>query len=151
MLAVAQSLVEQAGIVAPVTLHQGTVEQIEASEFDAATSMLVMHFLPDDGTKLDFLKAIHSSLKPGARSILADGCFDKKAADFPWYMECYQAHAKMNGAPDEILTEAVKMLSEHVQCVPEERELELLRAAGFGQITRFFQALWLRAWTMVKV
>lgn len=150
MLAVAQGLTEQAGIAARVTLHQGTTDNLDTNQFDAATSMLVMHFLPDDGAKLDFLKAIHSRLKSGARFILADGCFDKQAADFAWHMECYQADAKLNGVPDEILTEAVKMMSTQVHCVPEERELELLRAAGFDQITRIFHALWLRAWLTVK-
>jgi tRNA (cmo5U34)-methyltransferase len=150
MLAVAQGLIEQAGIAARVTLHQGTVDQLEAKQFDAATTMLVMHFLPDDETKLNFLKDIHDRLKPGARFILADGCLDKQAADYAWHLNCYQAHAKLNGVPEEILVEAVKMISEHVHFVSEERELELLRAAGFAQITRFFQALWVRAWTMVR-
>lgn len=151
MLAVAQGQVEQAGIAARVTLQQGTVEQIEASDFDAATSMLVMHFLPDDGTKLEFLKAIHSRLKTGARFILADGCFDKNAADYACQLDRYQAHARLNGAPEEILTEALRIMSEHVHCIPEERELELLRDAGFTQVTRFFQAHWVRAWVMVKL
>jgi tRNA (cmo5U34)-methyltransferase len=151
MLDVAQHLVAESGFASRVRLHQSTVDQIETKPFDAATAMLVMHFLPDDGAKFDFLTAIHSRLKPGARLILADGCFDKHAADVPWYLECYQAHAKLNGAPEEILTEAVKMLSEQVHCVPEERERELLREAGFDQITRFFQALWLRAWVTIRV
>lgn len=151
MLGVANGLIKQAGVSSRVTLYQGTVDQIGTKQFDAATAMLVMHFLPDDGAKLDFLKAIHSRLKTGALFILADGCFDKQAADFPWYLECYQAHAKLNGVPDEILTEAVKMMSTQVHCVPEARERELLYEAGFDKITRFFQALWLRAWVTITV
>lgn len=151
MLAVARGLIEQAGIAARVTLHQGTVDQLEAKQFDAATAMLVMHFLPDDGTKLNFLKDIHDRLKPGARFILADGCFDKQAADYAWHLDSYQAHARLNGAPAEILTEAVRIMSEHVHCVPEERECELLKAAGFDHVTRFFQGLWVKAWIATKV
>jgi tRNA (cmo5U34)-methyltransferase len=150
MLAVAESRAMQAGFAPRVTLQQGTVDQLEAKQFDSATAMLVMHFLPDDGAKLDFLKAIHKRLRSGARFILADGCFDKKAADFAWHLECYKNHAKLNQAPEEVLTEAVTMLAERVHGVPEKRELELLHEAGFDHINRFFHALWVRAWVMVK-
>ena len=150
MLVVAKNLMARAGFASRVTLHQGTVDQLEAGTFDAATAMLVMHFLPDDGAKLDFLKAIHSRLKPGAKFVLADGCFDKRAADFPRNLARYQDHAKLNGVPEEILAEAVTMLTKYVHFVPEEREVALLREAGFDHVNRFFHALWVRAWVMIR-
>ncbi len=63
-------------------LHRGTISELDETNFDAATALLEMHFLPDDGEKLDFLKAIHNRLKRGAKLILADGCFDKNSAEF---------------------------------------------------------------------
>lgn len=43
------------------------------------------------------------------------------------------------------------MISENVNTVFEERELELLRQADFSEIRKFFQGLWFNAWTATKL
>ena len=47
--------------------------------FDAATAMLVMHFLPGDGPKDRFAREISLRFKPGAKFVLAD--LEGEAAD----------------------------------------------------------------------
>lgn len=47
-------------------LHATTIEQLADGGFDAATCILTAHFVPDDGAKLAFFKAIRARLKPGA-------------------------------------------------------------------------------------
>jgi tRNA (cmo5U34)-methyltransferase len=153
MLALAARNVEKEKLQARVSLIRGTIEDVKEKQFDAATALLVMHFLPDDGEKLRFLQAIYRRLKPNARLILADGCFDKekKPAEFEWLLNAYQNHARKNGVAEEIIAEAVKMNSENVNCVSAEREIELLRESGFDEIHQYFQGLWFRAWTAVKI
>ena len=151
MLGVARELVEKADLQSRVILRRGTIDDLDETQFDAGSAMLVMHFLPDDGEKLEFLRAIYRRLKPGAKFILADGCFDKKSADFNWLMNAYKNHATLKGAPPEIIAEAVKTINENVYFVSEQRELELLREAGFGEIKKFYQGLWANAWTMTKI
>lgn len=152
MLGVARELVEKASSQSRVSLHQGTIADLDDAQFDAATALLVMHFLPDDGEKLAFLQNIAKRLKPGAKFILADGCFDKEnASEFEWQMKAYKNHAKLKGAPTEILDEAVKTINERVNPVSEERDLELLREAGFGNIRHFFKSLWVNGWTAERV
>jgi tRNA (cmo5U34)-methyltransferase len=82
MLAVAQSKVESLGIEDRVTLHQGIVQDLPQVPFNAATSLLVMHFLTDDGTKLDYLKAIAARLQPGSPFVLVDSHGDKQSEMF---------------------------------------------------------------------
>lgn len=151
MLGVARELVEKANLQSRVALHRGTISDLDETQFDAATAMLVMHFLPDDGEKLDFLKAIHRRLKPHANFLLADGCYDRNAAEFDWLMNAYVNHAKLKGAPPEIIEQAVKMNNENVNAIAEARELELLHEAGFGEIRRFYQGLWFKAWIAVRL
>lgn len=43
-----------------ISLVQGLIEDVAEKDFDAATSILVIHFLADDGIKLNFLKGIVS-------------------------------------------------------------------------------------------
>lgn len=151
MLAVARERIHKENLQARVSLVRGTISDLDETRFDAATALLVMHFFPDDGAKLDFLKNVSQRLKTGARFIIADGCFDKNAADFGWLMNAYKNHAKLNGALAEIVEEAVKSIVENVHFVSEIRELELLREAGFGETKKFYQGLWANAWTMTKL
>lgn len=151
MLGVARELVEKENLQSRVSLRRGTIDDLDEKQYDAGTAMLVMHFLPDDGEKSSFLKAIHKRLKPNAKLILADGCFDKNSAEFEWVMNAYKNHAKLKGAPPEMLDEAVKKITESVYCVGEERELELLREANFGEVKSFYQGLWFRAWIATRL
>ena len=65
-----------------VDLHTGYISTLpETKLVDAATLMLVMHFLPDDGSKLQLLK-IARHLKPGAELVLADLYGDKSLPYF---------------------------------------------------------------------
>ncbi len=153
MLGVARELIKKANLQSRVALVRGVISDLDETQFDAATAILVMHFLPDDGEKLDFLRDIHRRLKPGAKLVLADGCFDKNSEEFDWLLNGYKNHAKLKGAPPEILDEAVKTITESVNSISEERELELLceAGAGFGEIRSFYQGLWFRGWLAKKV
>ena len=153
MLGVARELVEKADLQSRVILRGGTIDDLDETQFDAGSAMLVMHFLPDDGEKLEFLKGIYRRLKSGAKFIIADGCIDKNKnpAEFEWLMNGYKNHARLKGAPPEILEEAVKTISENVHTVSEQREVELLREAGFSEIRKFFQGMWFNAWIMTKL
>lgn len=147
----ARELVEKANLESRVRLHLGTVDDLDEKQYDAATALLVMHFLPDDGSKLNFLRAIHRRLKPGAKFILADGCFDKNSKEFDWLLNAFISHAKLNGAPPEILNNTYKFIEESSPFIIEERELELFAEANFGEIRSFFQVLWFRGWRMTRL
>lgn len=59
MMAIAKKQLSQRNLLERVNLHTGYVGSLpETSLMDAATLILVMHFLPDDGSKLALLKAI---------------------------------------------------------------------------------------------
>ncbi|MDQ3712894.1 MAG: class I SAM-dependent methyltransferase [Acidobacteriota bacterium] len=147
----ARELVEKNNLQARVALLLGTIDDLEEKQYDAATALLVMHFLKDDGSKLDFLKAIHRRLKPGAQFIIADGCFDKNSKEFDWLLNAFISHARLNGALPEILNNTHKFIEESSPFITETRELELFAEANFGEIRSFFQGLWFRGWVMTRI
>lgn len=151
MLGAAQDLIEKASLQSRVALRRGTIDDLEEEQYDAATALLVMHFLPDNGEKLRFLEAINRRLKTGAKLIIADGCMDKNAAGFERLVNAYKSHARLKGAPPEIIDEAAATVIERVNSIPENRELELLREANFGEVRKFFQGLWFNAWAAIKL
>jgi tRNA (cmo5U34)-methyltransferase len=120
MLAVAQSKVESLGIEDRVTLHNGFVQELPTYRYSAATSLLVMHFLPDDGTKLDYLKAIAARLQPGSPFVLVDLHGDKQSEVFKRLADGWQKRAQMAGMEAQRLSEVVDGVWQHIQCIPEE-------------------------------
>lgn len=150
MLAVAKELIENSNLNFQVELLNGVVTDVRETDFDAATAVLVMHFLPED-EKTEFLKAIYQRLEVGGKFIIADVCFDKKSEDFEWLLKNYKRHAGLKGVSPEITEQAVKTVTENVFSISPEREIELLKEAGFTNIRSFFQGLWVRAWVAEKV
>jgi len=146
MLAVAQSKVESLRLDNRVTLHNGVVQELPIHPFNAATSLLVMHFLPDDGTKLGYLKAIAARLQPGSPFVLVDSQGDKQSQSFEHLVAGWQKRAKMAGMKSQRLSEVVDGVRQHIQCISEERTLELLGQAGFTKITRFYSAFIFADW-----
>src|ERR1700690_2383144 len=57
MLGIAQQKVAEAGLSNRVRLHCGNVQDLPEESFDAATSLLVLHFVPEE-QKRDMLSAI---------------------------------------------------------------------------------------------
>jgi tRNA (cmo5U34)-methyltransferase len=146
MLAVAQSKVESLGLGDRVTLHQGVVQDLPQIPFNAATSLLVMHFLPDDGTKLDYLQAIAARLRSGSPFVLVDMQGDKQSEEFKRLADGWQARANIAGMATERLAEMRDNIHQHLPCIPESRTLELLEQAGFRGITRFYTGFTFTGW-----
>lgn len=113
--------------------------------FDAATAFLALHFVPDDGARLECYRAIHTRLRGGAPFLLVNGAVGE--ADFERELRRYVAHARLMGAEQHWIDEAMVMMRGGVHLVAPEREIELLREAGFGGIEQFYQGLWIHGWS----
>lgn len=150
MLATAQEKVAKQGLTNRVKLHQGLTHELPLTPlYDAATCILAMHFLPDDGAKLSLLQSISQRLKPGAKLILVDLCEEKGSERFNDFLKAYKYHALNLGMSPEIVEETASKVV-HLDCISEERTIELLQEANFSKITRFFTALWFRGWIATK-
>jgi tRNA (cmo5U34)-methyltransferase len=130
---------------ARVTLLPGTVEMVPADTRAAlATSLLVMHFLPDDGAKLAYLRAIRARLASGATLMLADAS-RSDAAEWAALAPLFLAHAELMELPVEQMRQGVAVLGD-LPLISPARTAALLGQAGFGVPVPLFQGLWYRAW-----
>ncbi|MEM8720029.1 MAG: class I SAM-dependent methyltransferase [Cyanobacteria bacterium P01_G01_bin.39] len=150
MMAIAKSELNKVGLSDRVHLHTGYVDSLPIAEpLDAATLILVMHFLPDDGAKLQLLKDIAQRLKPGAKLILADLYGDNSAAYFDMFIKAWQA-LYFSQLDDESKTKAeanfATSINNSIYFVTEARIIELLEAAGFNQVTKFYNAFLFGGW-----
>lgn len=156
MLAVAQHYVAAASAETRVALIQGlTTDLTGDAEYDAAAAMLVMHFLPDDGSKLAFLQEIRARLKRGATYLHADVCFASRT-QFDAYAKAMREHAGLVGLAEiaDAPAQAIAKLAfdgDTRWIVSEERTAELFGEAGFHLVAPIYRGLWYAGWWLEAV
>lgn len=154
MLDIARWHAEASARPEDVTLIQGVAQDVAAPAggFDAATSLLVMHFLPDDASdkgKASYLRTIREKLRPGALLVHADVSFDDDAARAA-FAPVFLRHAALAGLDEKAAATGPGVI-ETMPIISARRTEQLLAASGFGAPTIFFQALWYRAWVAKAV
>ena len=152
MLSVARDYAVLADAMDRTVLVKGTVDDLAGDlQFDAATSMLVMHFLPDDGTKLDYLRAIRRRLHSGAPYIHADVSVANREM-FARLSPVVEAHGNLVGLPPEVSSAPGRHIGKMAfdgpmaLVIPETRTLALFEEAGFRPVAPIFRGLWYAAW-----
>ncbi|HEY9038761.1 MAG TPA: class I SAM-dependent methyltransferase [Roseovarius sp.] len=142
----AKRVADGIGVSHRITFCSGTIDDLPSRPpFDAATSLLVMHHLRDDGAKLAYLTALKDRLTGGGMLIHADVFFDG-LEEFESLIPAYLAHADLVGAnyhAARLELEAIPRLP----IVSEDRTRALFSAAGFSEPREVFRTLWYRCWT----
>lgn len=124
---------------------EGLIDEAPAGPFDAATCLLVLHFIPDDGTKLETLKAVRARLKPGAPFFAAHISIDRDdPASDRRYRRYLQFAADSGLEPD--MQQKHADIRTHLNSVGPERDEQLLREAGFSDIELVFKGLYWCGW-----
>lgn len=120
-------------------------------EFDAITSILVMQFLPDDGSKSNFLKKVFLHLKEGAIYIHVDVCRLPNAPmdtvgeiAINYLMTTDLVHNRDEAAKFHKNVSSGGYFSETT------RVEDLFREAGFIQIQQIYQGLYYCGWMMKR-
>lgn len=146
MLKAAQERLAQAGVNGRVAWHHGYVFDAPAGPFDAATCLLTLHFVADDGAKERTLAEVRKRLKPGAPFVLVDLCIDLTAPDSSVALDRYRDFALESGAEVERVEATCDRLIGVLKMASAARNEELLRAAGFSQVELFYAGLSWRGW-----
>lgn len=131
-----------------VMLIQGLVSDLDIDKkYGVATLLLVLHFLEDNGNKLNLLKDIADRLISGATFIMLDITGDKKEI---------RENLKVlrlllpNGLDEEQVINRLKRIENELYAVSEERLFDLLQEAGFEKPIRFFQSSIYMGWLAKK-
>lgn len=114
--------------------------------FDAATCLLTLHFVPDDGAKLDTLKAVRVRLKPGAPFMIAHLSIDKDDPASGRRFDRYLKFSQDSDLDPQVLKDAHERVRTHLDCVGPARDEALLREAGFSGIELVFRGLYWSGW-----
>ncbi|WP_017316190.1 class I SAM-dependent methyltransferase [Mastigocladopsis repens] len=151
MLSIAQEKIQQHSLSERVKLFEGYTHDLPATPlYDAATCILVMHFLPDDGSKLALLQSIAQRLKSSATFIVVDMFGEKGTRELEQMISILKLFWQEMGMKSEIMAQLLETFNQSVYPIPEARELQLLQQAGFGNIIRFYTGLWVGGWVAIK-
>ncbi|MEL7161317.1 MAG: class I SAM-dependent methyltransferase [Bacteroidota bacterium] len=129
---------------ANVRLINGYVADLPSEAYyGAATLLLVLHFIPDDGGKLALLRDLSTRMLPGAPLVLLD--IFGSTAELADNLETLWAMMPSTPNPDAV-AERLRTLPERIQYISEQRLNDLLLEAGFDPPRRFFQAAIYGGW-----
>ncbi len=132
-----------------VQVREGYVNDLpEIPAFSAATLLLVLHFLPDDGSKLQLLQQIAQRLQAGAPLIIADiyGTAPELGRNLEFLRAMLPPHLSA-----EAIEERIQAIPQRIQHISEDRLSALLQESGFEAPRRFFQAAIYGGWLTRKV
>ena len=138
MIRVSRRKVRKKRLEDRVALIHGEITDIETGPFDAATSVLVMHFIRD---KKSYLGEIHKRLKPGAVFILIDICGNRRSREFGEFVSYWKEFQMHMRKDKENIEETFKHIQKDLNIVSEKKTMELLSGAGFIKTRHFFKSL----------
>ncbi len=151
MLEVAKEKIEAAGLSNRVGFFNGFVADLPIGKlFDGATSAMIMHFVPDDGGKIEFLRAIAAHVRPSAPFVLIDAYGDLTASESQLLIEAWKQQQVLAGVNWDKVESDMKERLKAIHFVSSERIEQLLAEAGFHRIQRFFQNFMLGGWIAFK-
>ena len=140
---------DRLGLSDRITFLTGTAEDLPpVPAFDMATSLLVMHYLRDDGAKLAYLTALKTRLADGGTLIHADLCHDGMA-DVDALMPAFKAHASHAGIADEVARIEIEA-ARRLPVVSPSRTRALFTESGFAAPREIFRSLWYRCWICTR-
>lgn len=148
MVAVARTRVAEAGFSDRVTFHVGTLATLDDPEpFDAATAILVMHFMPEE-VKADVFRDIGARLKAGAPLVMVHPVGDVDKDKHAMAMHAWHDH--MEETMPERADEVYANVQDTLHFISEETQADMLKAAGFAPATRFHNRMVFGAWVVNK-
>ncbi|MGL1933070.1 MAG: class I SAM-dependent methyltransferase [Desulfotalea sp.] len=150
MLSIAREKVTALDMENRISFVNGLINDVTENNFDAATSILVMHFLPDDGQKLSFLKGIAQKLKPCATLVLVDLEGTIGSEEYNTLSAAWKNQQIFTRGDDAKVLEEFELREKDVQCIPQKRTESLLAEAGFIKIQKFFQAYLFGGYIAIK-
>jgi len=142
MLKICRQRAQECGIVSRCTFHEGYLDSLPDSDsFDAATCILVSHFIVDAEKRQQFFAEIAARLRPGAIMVNADLAYDMSAPEYNTVLDIWINMHDYAGMPAN-----VDAFGRDVALIPTEKVESIITSSGFDSCVLFFQTLFIHAW-----
>ncbi len=128
-----------------VSLIKGYAHDAPDGPFDAAACLLTLHFLPRE-ERIETAAEIHRRLKPGAPFVVAHSSFPQDGEERSRWLSRYAAFAVASGAEPSMAENARASVAASLGVLSPEEDEDVLRQAGFMDVTPFYAAFTWRGW-----
>ncbi|MFJ7737366.1 class I SAM-dependent methyltransferase [Lysinibacillus sp. NPDC097287] len=147
MLQIAKNKSDQLGLESRVRLLQGTTDELPLtdSKFDAASCILVLHFVNEEQEKIKLLKTIKDNLKPGAPFVLVSAYGDPDGEELQDRINVWKSFFLDAGYEKSKVDEMGKGIM-NISFIPENKIKWLLEESGFTNITQFYSTGLFAGW-----
>lgn len=140
MVDCARKKVTALGLSDRIRLIESKVTTIPEKEFDAATSILVMQFLKDNGEKEEYLQEIACRLKEGGWLILIDLEGEKGSRPCNLLLSAWKTQQSGTRKDKEQVEQDFAHIDTDLQLISEKRLTALCKAANLNKICKFYQS-----------
>ncbi|NJK97107.1 MAG: class I SAM-dependent methyltransferase [Bacteroidales bacterium] len=139
------------GIDQRCTFHCGYIESLpESKPFDAATSILVSHFLMDKVERAKFFAQIAARLRPGGFLVNADLSFDTSASGYTTLMATWLQLLKYADWPADNVDQLPEVYKQNVAMLPPAEVESIIQQGGFNAPVLFSQSHFIHGWFAQK-
>ena len=147
MLDICRRRAEEAGIASRCTFHEGYLDSLpEAPPFDAATSLLVSHFITSSEAQRDFFRQIASRLRPEGYLINAALVSDPSPAATPSLLDVWMRMQSYADVPAEQLEKMRASYGREFAAQSPQEVASIIVSGGFSTPILFLQTLLIHAW-----
>ncbi|WP_260472131.1 class I SAM-dependent methyltransferase [Bacillus canaveralius] len=131
-----------------VNLIHGTIEDLPQLDFkfDAASCILVLHFVYELEAKLNLLRTVKANLKPGAPFVVVSAYGDRDGMELQDRLSIWKSFWLDAGHPQTNVDEMVNSRMMSLSFLPEAEIEQLLTEAVFRKVTRFFSTVLMAGW-----
>lgn len=126
-------------------LHQGYVEDAPDGPFDAATCILVFHFIGAD-RRLETLKQVRRRLRAGAPFVLVHLSFPQTEPDRSTWINRHIAFGRSSGLDPADAERARHALGSGLTILSPKEDAAMLGLGGFSNASLFYAGLSIRGW-----
>ena len=149
MVDVAREKASVEGVSGRVHFIHGTAEDLPLEEFDAATSILVKHFIAYED-KPSFLKNISKRLKPGGLFITADITGKRGEEELEQNLKEWELFQMKRRDDKEEIVKSIERVRIDLPILTQEETVSLLEKAGLTNVRLFWHRMMIRGFVAEK-
>ena len=146
MLQLAQSRLEPYG--ARVRLVEGYIDAAPPGPFDAACSLLTLHFIAREERRRT-LEQVRARLRKGAPFVCAHFSYEQQSPDRARWLSRYVAFAVSLGIARSEAEQAGAAIDARLPILSPVDDENVLQEAGFGDIETFYVGFGFRGWVAI--
>lgn len=147
MLDICRQRAEESGITSRCKFHEGYLDSLPTCEaFDAATCLLVSHFMIQPEAQHSFFREIASRLRPDGYLVNAALSADMSTTAYESLLETWLRMLKQSEIPAEEIEKFRASYGRDVAVLPALEVESIIASSGFHTPVLFFQSLLIHAW-----